>query len=171
MSLAQSAKRPLLPDVTAAFLTAGLLAGTIVVDVREPRWLTGVALVLLVLAVVFFVTPFFQLAKYGIPNEGDAFFATTRVVDKGVYSVVRHPQYLGYSLLVLGFGFLDPHPVLLGLAGGAVVFFYLQCLLEERYCRGAFGDEYDNYMKRVPRFNLLLGLIKLTRKRMVNDES
>ena len=171
MSPVRNEKRPLLPDVAAALFTAGLFVVSVVVDVREPRWLTVIALVLLLLAVVFVVTPFFHLTKYGKPNEGDAFFATTRVVDKGVYSVVRHPQYLGYTLLVLGFGFLDPHPLALVLAGGAAVFFYLQCIGEERYCRAAFGDDYNNYMKRVPRINFVLGLMKLTRKRMVNDES
>ena len=50
-------------------------------------------------------------------------------------------------------------------AGGVVVFgvaatvcFYLQSVVEERYCRSRFGAPYDSYLRQVPRFNVILGL-------------
>ena len=159
-----------LADLVAAALSVCLFVVSIVVDVDEPSWVTGLGLVCLVLAVFFVGLPFIHLAKYGKPKLGDAFFETTRVADRGVYTIVRHPQYLGYMFLVVGFAGLDPHPAAIGLAGAAVAFFYLQCVLEERFCRDAFGEDYNQYVERVPRINFLLGLYRLTRKRMVNDE-
>ena len=154
-----------LPDLAAGVLSAGLLVVNIVVDVDEPAWLTVLSLVCFGVAVPLVVLPFFHLAKYGLPKPGDAFFATTRVAEDGVYSFVRHPQYIGYMLLMVGFACLDPHPAALGLAGAAVVFFYLQCVAEERFCTEAFGADYRLYMQRVPRLNLLLGLYRrLSRK-------
>ena len=88
------------------------------------------------------------------------------MVDKGVYGLVRHPQYLGYTLLVLSFCSLDPHPLTLGLAGGASVFFYVQSMAEENFCRENLGPEYGDYMKRVPRFNFLLGVYRIAKKRL-----
>jgi protein-S-isoprenylcysteine O-methyltransferase Ste14 len=87
------------------------------------------------------------------------------VADRGLYAVVRHPQYLGYICLVLGFGAIDPHPLILALAGGAAVFFYIQAVLEERHCLEQMGADYADYMKRVPRFNLVLGLFRIALRR------
>ena len=53
----------------------------------------------------------------------------------------------------------------LGLAGTAVAFFYLQCVVEERFCREALGEDYSHYMKMVPRINVLLGLYRIASRR------
>ena len=53
-----------------------------------------------------------------------------------------------------------------GLALGAAVFFYVQAVAEERFCRRELGPEYDAYVERVPRFNFLLGLIKVVREHL-----
>jgi len=157
--------RPKAADIAAAVLAFPLLAAAIAIDASGPGWLTAAGVVLLALAVVFIFPPFFLLARHGKPGEGEPFFATTRVADRGLYRIVRHPQYLGYIFLVLGFGALDPHPAILALAGGASVFFYVQAVLEERYCLEALGEEYAGYMRRVPRFNFVLGLLRIAKKR------
>ena len=149
-----------IPDLVAGFLSVSLFAVNIVVDVDEPLWLTISSLVCFGLAVPFASVPFFHLARYGEPKQGDAFYKTTRVVDRGIYALVRHPQYLGYSLLVLGFVGLDPNLLSICLAGGALVFFYAQAIVEERFCEENLGSEYDAYKKRVPRVNFVLGLYR-----------
>ena len=153
-----------LADIVAGVLTISLFVVNLVVDVDEPIGVTIAGLLCLGLAIPFAALPFFHLAKYGQPKPGDAFFATTRVANEGIYSLVRHPQYLGYMLLVVGFASIDPHPVALGLAGAAVAFFYVQCVSEERFCSEVLGEEYRLYMKRVPRINVLLGLYRSVRR-------
>ena len=66
------------------------------------------------------------------------------------YGIVRHPLYLGFSIL------LAFNPVLtrnsLATAAAIIAYFYLGTFLEERRMERAFGEEYRDYRKRVPRF-------------------
>jgi protein-S-isoprenylcysteine O-methyltransferase Ste14 len=145
-------------------LSVTVLVVSIAIDIDEPQWITGIGIACLVLAVVFALPPFFHLRRHGSTRQGGAYYATTRVVDVGVYALVRHPQYLGYGLLVLGFTCLDPYWAAILLAAGAVFSFHLQAVAEERYCSTQMGPDYDDYMKRVPRFNFFLGLMRVLRK-------
>lgn len=70
----------------------------------------------------------------------------------GPYSYVRHPQYVGFVLIM--FGFLLQWPTILTLAMFPVlVFMYVRLArMEERDARSAFGKAYDDYAARVPAF-------------------
>jgi protein-S-isoprenylcysteine O-methyltransferase Ste14 len=75
----------------------------------------------------------------------------------GIYSYVRHPQYIGFVLVM--FGFLLQWPTLLTLAMFPVlVFMYVRLArTEEREAMAEFGDQYRAYMQRVPAFLPRLG--------------
>jgi protein-S-isoprenylcysteine O-methyltransferase Ste14 len=68
----------------------------------------------------------------------------------GVYSYVRHPQYVGFILVMLGF--LVQWPTLLTLAMFPVlVWMYVRLAhQEEREARAAFGEAYERYATRTP---------------------
>ena len=70
----------------------------------------------------------------------------------GIYAYVRHPQYVGFILVM--FGFLLQWPTLLTLAMFPVlVFMYVRLArFEEHEALREFGDEYRAYMVRVPGF-------------------
>ncbi len=70
----------------------------------------------------------------------------------GAYAVVRHPQYVGFVLVM--FGFLLQWPTLLTLAMFPVlVLMYVRLARsEERDALAAFGTEYRRYMAEVPAF-------------------
>jgi protein-S-isoprenylcysteine O-methyltransferase Ste14 len=70
----------------------------------------------------------------------------------GVYSYVRHPQYVGFILVM--FGFLLQWPTLLTLAmfPVLVVMYVRLARTEERDAMAAFGDAYRQYMAEVPGF-------------------
>jgi methanethiol S-methyltransferase len=80
----------------------------------------------------------------GTPGGNDRLFT-----GKG-YGLVRHPLYLGCSML------LAFHPVQTrnsaATAAAVVVYFYLGTFLEERRLVRKFGEEYRTYQHRVPRF-------------------
>ena len=78
-----------------------------------------------------------------------------RVMDRSVYAVVRHPQYLGYMGLSWGFALLAQAWMTYALAMAATVFFILQALAEERWMIARLGRDYVDYCRRVPRFNPL----------------
>jgi protein-S-isoprenylcysteine O-methyltransferase Ste14 len=70
----------------------------------------------------------------------------------GVYEYVRHPQYVGFVLVM--FGFLLQWPTLLTLAMFPVLVFMYTRLArtEERDAIATFGDDYRRYMARIPGF-------------------
>jgi len=70
----------------------------------------------------------------------------------GPYDYVRHPQYVGFVLVLLGF--LAQWPTLLTLAmfPVLVVMYVRLAKQEEREVRAAFGELYDRYAARVPAF-------------------
>jgi protein-S-isoprenylcysteine O-methyltransferase Ste14 len=75
-----------------------------------------------------------------------------RLADTGVYAHIRHPQYDGFVLVMLGF--LVQWPTILTLAMfPLLVFMYWRLAkIEERDSIATFGDAYRDYMKRVPSF-------------------
>lgn len=70
----------------------------------------------------------------------------------GAYAFLRHPQYVGFILVM--FGFLLQWPTLLTLAMFPVlVFMYVRLARAEEYeALAEFGPEYERYMREVPAF-------------------
>lgn len=75
-----------------------------------------------------------------------------RLVDDGVYSLVRHPMYLGGFLFLLGLLMLELSLV----AAFFVLVFAVACdwaaTYEERDLVRLLGDEYRDYQRRVPKW-------------------
>jgi len=90
---------------------------------------------------------------------------TKVVVDRGIYSVVRHPIYLSFMMYILGLIFISQHWLSLVFGIPIIVYMY-QCMRdEEKNNIAKFGNNYKIYMKKVPRANFLLGIIRLLRTR------
>ena len=75
---------------------------------------------------------------------------TETIVTKGVYSIVRHPQYLGGLLAHVGISFLLSAQYSLLLTPLMVVLIYLISRKEEKELIREFGKEYEDYKKKVP---------------------
>lgn len=71
---------------------------------------------------------------------------------KGPYSRIRHPQYVGFVLVMVGF--LIQWPTLLTISMFPILLWMYWRLAqsEEAEVRQEFGDEYDQYAKTVPAF-------------------
>jgi protein-S-isoprenylcysteine O-methyltransferase Ste14 len=130
-------------------------------------YLRGAGVFLLTLAAVFIFTPFVLLRRYGQAEDSKTYMQTRAVVDRGLYAITRHPQYLGYMLLAWGFALLSQHWVAVLLAAAAATFFYLQAVKEEIYYLAQLGEPYEQYLRRVPRFNLVLGVARLLQRSKV----
>ena len=156
------------PPRLFAWLASLATVGTILVPQFLARgdnpYLRGAGVFLLALAAVFIFTPFFLLRKHGRIEDGETYMQTRIVVDQGLYAITRHPQYLGYMLLAWGFTALSQHWLAALLAAVGCAFFYLQAVREERYCLAQLGEPYQQYLLRVPRFNLVLGIVRLLQR-------
>ena len=77
---------------------------------------------------------------------------TRSLATSGAYSYVRHPQYVGFIMVM--FGFLLQWPTILTLAMFPVltVMYVRLARTEEKDTRAAFGDAYDRYAAVVPGF-------------------
>jgi len=78
--------------------------------------------------------------------------AKGRLVNDGVYAYVCHPQYTGLFLLTLAF--IIQWPTLLTvLMWPIVIYGYISLSKhEENSVRNVFGQAYDDYLKRTPKF-------------------
>ena len=73
-----------------------------------------------------------------------------KIITGGVYSVVRHPQYLGGLLAQVGFSFVLSGWYSLVSTPLMVVLVFLISNKEEKELAREFGKEYENYKKKVP---------------------
>jgi len=73
-----------------------------------------------------------------------------RVISTGVYSRVRHPQYLGAIFAHFGASFLLSAYYSLLVAPLVIVINYILCRKEELELIREFGEEYQEYQKKVP---------------------
>jgi len=105
--------------------------------------------------------PIVILRVRGEVVKGESYVKTSRLVKDGLYGVVRHPQYLALILIGLACGCLTPHWATIAGAAVILVATYASMLSEDAQMVEKFGDEYREYMRLVPRANLLWGLMKL----------
>lgn len=94
------------------------------------------------------------------------FRKATTLIDGGIYAIVRHPLYLGWILSVfVATVFLHQHWAFLaiGIPGAASI--YVIARQEELSNIEKFGNDYKLYMREVPRMNLVVGVMRLLRRR------
>ncbi|HEY32973.1 MAG TPA: isoprenylcysteine carboxylmethyltransferase family protein [Dehalococcoidia bacterium] len=100
----------------------------------------------------------------GKAPEGESFIHTAVVVESGIYTIVRHPMYLSGILIFASLVLISQHWLSLIFSIPIIVYFYISTWSEERSSIERFGDDYRKYMQRVPRMNLIWGIIKLWRR-------
>ena len=117
-----------------------------------------------VFGMVLVMAPIIIFPRRGGVTKGKSFVNTTRLVDTGIYAVVRHPQYLGGILSIfVATSLFYQHWlfVVLGLPGAVLV--YLGAKEEDKRLIEKFGDDYKRYMQRVPRMDILTGVVRQVR--------
>lgn len=116
--------------------------------------------VILWISAIFGWLPIFTLRKLGGVPQGKGYVHTTVLVDRGVYAIVRHPQYLAGMLLGLALTLIAQHWIVAVLGAAAIIVYYVDTYEEEASSIEKFGEQYIQYMKKVPRVNFLLGILR-----------
>jgi len=75
---------------------------------------------------------------------------TDEIVIKGVYSIIRHPQYFGGLLSHVGISFLLSASYSLMSTPVMIVVIFLISRKEEKELIREFGKKYEDYKKKVP---------------------
>ncbi len=77
---------------------------------------------------------------------------TDTLAETGPYARIRHPQYVGFVLIMIGFLFQWPTILTLAMFPVLVFMYWRLALREERVIEAEMGDAYRRYAARVPRF-------------------
>ena len=147
-------------------LTLFLLSGWLTSNFPEVNWLSHDAGHLLEMMFGWRVNPHFgpfHIASFVLIGLGFWLLSVAwpvlyraqregRVAREGIYARIRHPQYVGFFLIMTGF--LLQWPTLLTLAMYPVLTWVYARLsiAEERDSVKRFGEAYTRYMAEVPRF-------------------
>jgi protein-S-isoprenylcysteine O-methyltransferase Ste14 len=149
-----------------ACFPANPLVLTGIIEAKSYLPLVIIGGIIWIIGMVLVMAPMVMFPRKGGVVKGKSFVNTTNLVDTGIYGVVRHPQYTGgvYAIFVTTLLFY-PHWLfgVLGLIG--VVVTYMSCREEDQRMIEKFGDDYRDYMKRVPRMNFALGLVRIIRQK------
>ena len=116
--------------------------------------------VILWISAAFGWLPILTLRRWGKVPEGKGYMHTTKLVDRGVYAIVRHPQYLAGMLLGVALALIAQHWIIAILGAVVVLISYIDTFGEETSCIAKFGEDYERYMERVPRVNFVLGIVR-----------
>lgn len=77
---------------------------------------------------------------------------THKLQTKGIYSISRHPFYLGFLLVLFSSCLFNPHYLNIAAFIGTWIIHHFIMLREEQYLSSQYGDEYIHYKKRVKRY-------------------
>ena len=105
----------------------------------------------MILSIITFSSSFYLIAKAhrAIFDEKNV---QPKFINSNVYSLVRHPMYLGTLLFCLVFFFLMPSFLSLLIWIGFFIFYDRIATYEENSLVEILGDEYINYQKEVPKW-------------------
>lgn len=150
---AKSIRHLLLPPRLVFILLVGMIATRLFAPgswlIHWPHHLWGVALAALGVALTLGAAGYFRRVDTNIVTFDDP----TKFVTKGLFRLTRNPMYLGFAFFLFGVGialgggqslFLPPVFVLVA------QFWYIP--FEERAMGRMFGEDYDAYRRRVPRW-------------------
>ena len=87
------------------------------------------------------------------------------LVESGMYAFVRHPEFLGHILIISALVIISQHWINFIVGAILIVLLCLAMIDEEKRNIEKFGNAYMDYMKKVPRINLIAGIIRQINRR------
>jgi len=114
---------------------------------------------------VFGWLPVTEFRKKGGVKSGKSYIHTTQLVDTGIYSIVRHPQYVTFIMWAIAGMLLFQHWIIILIGIPIIPLTYIDLIRADKDAVEKFGEDYKAYMKRVPRANFLLGIIRHLRQK------
>jgi protein-S-isoprenylcysteine O-methyltransferase Ste14 len=136
----------------------------VLLNIVEPQGndvLTFIGIFVWIVGMIFVIYPLIYFKRKGDVRKGKSYVHTNRMVTSGLYSIVRHVQYTG-GILSIFFTtpFLYPHWIFVVLGIPGIYLTYLSAKREDDLMIKKFGNDYREYMQKVPGVNLFAGLIR-----------
>jgi protein-S-isoprenylcysteine O-methyltransferase Ste14 len=153
---------PYLLSTIASILTVGQIVLALCLYGQSSETLEWIGWICLWTSGIFGILPIIIFRRKGGVERGEIYTKTTKLVNTGIYAIVRHPQGgTAWILINLGLILITWHwiSLILGLFSMGLV--YLDTFKTDQACIEKFGREYTHYIKRVPRVNFLSGITRL----------
>ena len=159
MTSSQCVVKPVLNTLLFTILVPATAAGWIPLWLRGNASMTdmvalrGVSILLIAVGVAIYLhSAFWGFALHGLGTPAPI-APTKKLVVVGLHRYVRNPMYIGVALMVLGQAMLFWSWHLLGYAVLFLIIVHLFVVFyEEPTLERQFGEEYEDYRKRVPRW-------------------
>ncbi len=100
-----------------------------------------------VVGFIFSLKSFGDSFRVGVDKENPDKLITT-----GVFGVSRNPIYLSFDLLLIGFFMIFANLIFLSMLCLGTLLFHRQVLKEEKFLKEHYGEEYQDYAKKVHRY-------------------
>ena len=150
-----------IPSLLAGcFFIAQMIYGLFYTNTQQVSSIAYFGVAVFILSGIFGMAPVIAFPKKGGVTKGKSFVHTTQVVDTGIYSIMRHPQYSSFMCWAIGASLLFQQWVVVVLGIPVIVLTYYDMTREDARNLQKFGDAYNLYMKKVPRVNFILGIIR-----------
>jgi len=102
--------------------------------------------------IVYLIFSWAQIWSYKVLGENYSqqvlIFRTHKLVEKGPFRIIRHPQYISQILMDLGGGIATLSYIIIPLALIEVPFLILRALLEEKLLSKNFKEAFSAYKKK-----------------------
>ena len=144
---------------------AAVLALLFVVPIGSIGWLVWVGWGAFAFSAVLGWVPILAFHRRGGVTKGRTYVHTTQLVTSGLYAIVRHPQYLAGDFLAVAVMCITQHWSVIVAGAVTIAANHVSMIAAERDLAKKFGDAYREYAKRVPQWNLLIGLWRWARRR------
>jgi protein-S-isoprenylcysteine O-methyltransferase Ste14 len=135
--------------IFAVFSIPNLVVGLYVPWIGFPA--TGLQMIGFVLILAGILICFFPIIRFGSVKKVVGMLPGGLDVS-GLYGYSRNPQYVGYGLFLLGWSLFGSSPRTF--AGVALywIVVHLTILIEEEHLAGIYGDAYQEYKRKTPRY-------------------
>ena len=88
------------------------------------------------------VFPTFEFRKKGGVRKGKSYIHTTKLVDTGIYSIIRHPQYVTFIMWAIAGMLLFQHWIIILLGIPVIPLTYIDLINADKDAIEKFGDDY-----------------------------
>jgi protein-S-isoprenylcysteine O-methyltransferase Ste14 len=139
------------PGIVAG-LVPWLIAGRGTVTTNLGAPVRSLGILLIAAGALVLIDAFLRFALQGLGTPAPV-FPTRHLVVTGLYRYVRNPMYVAVTAVILGQSLLFGNPRVLAYGAMVALAFHLFVLLyEEPTLRAAYGPDYEEFRRQVPRW-------------------
>ncbi len=121
-------------SIVSVLFIAQVLVGTYMLkDVSQNQVLAYSGVVLYIFSgLVFGWMPMAEFRKRGCVKDGESYIQTSKLVDTGIYSIVRHPQYMTFMMFAIAGSLLFQHYIVVLLGVPIIPLVYVDLIRADR---------------------------------------